>query len=122
MSAEVLGQYIKMYRLRSGLSQDEVAFLLGGSRTGGSKISRYELNRRLPPLETALGLEAVLGAPVRDLFKGEYLKVEERVRHRSKILRVAVESEPEQPMKLVRRATLQRIIGDPAEEEDTGSA
>jgi len=115
MSAKILDQYIKTYRLRSGLSQGEVAFLLGGSRTGGSKISRYELGRRMLPLETALGLETVLGAPVRDLFRGENMKVEESIRHRAKILRVPVENEPESAAKLRRRATLQRIIGDPLE-------
>lgn len=123
MSAQVLEQYIKMHRLRTGLTQDEVAYLLGGRRTGGSRISRYELDRREPPLETALGLEVVLGAPVRDVFRGRYLEVEEVARRRAKVLQQAIKKEPEGPARLVRLATLQRIIGDPElYREDHGQA
>lgn len=119
MSAVVLAQYIKMYRLRTGLSQDEVAFLLGGAPTGGSRISRFELERRQPTLDVALGLEAILGAPLKDIFRGEYLEMEELARKRAGLIRLAVLREKDGPQKLRRLATLQRIIGDPADYEET---
>jgi transcriptional regulator with XRE-family HTH domain len=68
-----LENYLKAYRKKSGLTQREVVFLLGCR--DGAQVSRYEKRRRLPPLETALALEAVFGVPVAELFAG----VRERV-------------------------------------------
>jgi transcriptional regulator with XRE-family HTH domain len=63
-----LDNYLRSYRKKSGLTQSEVGFLLG--RSNGAQISRYEKRRRLPPLEIALALEALLGVPVSQLFAG----------------------------------------------------
>ena len=63
-----LPNYLRTHRKHSGLSQDEVAFLLGCGN--GAKVSRYEKRHRLPPLETALACEAVFGVPVSELFAG----------------------------------------------------
>ena len=68
MRSRRLPNYLKAHRKHSGLSQDEVAFLLGCE--SGAKVSRYEKRRRLPPLETALACEAVFGVPVSELFAG----------------------------------------------------
>ena len=114
MAAVVLPQYIKMHRLRTGLTQDEVAFLCGGVPGGGSTVSRYELGRRTPSLDAALALEVVLAAPVRDIFRGKFLDVEDLARRRAKLIQLAVRKEKDGPQKLRRLATLQRIIGDPA--------
>lgn len=122
MSAIVLPQYIKMHRLRTGLTQDEVAFLLGGVPAGGSTVSRYELGRRTPSLDAALALEVALSAPVRDIFRGQYLDAEELARKRAKLIRLAVLREKDGPKKLQRLATLQRIIGDPSLYEDHDQA
>jgi transcriptional regulator with XRE-family HTH domain len=63
-----LDNYLRNYRKQSGLTQSEVGFLLG--RANGALISRYEKRRRLPPLQIALALEALLGIPVSQLFAG----------------------------------------------------
>jgi len=68
MRSRRLPNYLKAHRKHSGLSQDEVAFLLGCEN--GAKVSRYEKRRRLPPLETALACEAIFGVPVSELFAG----------------------------------------------------
>ena len=68
MSTHKLENYLRAYRKRSGLTQREVAFLLGCEN--GAQVSRYEKRRRLPPLRTALACEAVFGAPVAELFGG----------------------------------------------------
>ena len=47
-----LENYLRTYRKRSNLSQDEVAFLLGCR--GGTKVSRYERHARKPNLEQFL--------------------------------------------------------------------
>src|SRR2546421_227517 len=52
MASPRLENYLRTYRKRSGLTQREVAFLLGSKN--GAQLSRYEKQRRLPPLRTAL--------------------------------------------------------------------
>ena len=68
-----LENYLRTYRKRSGLSQDEVAYLLGCQN--GTKVSRYERFARKPSLETLFAYEVVFGAPARELFAGVYQKV-----------------------------------------------
>jgi len=63
-----LPNYLRAQRRKSGLSQNEVAFLLG--RMNGAQVSRYEKRRRLPSVETALACEVIFGVPVAELFAG----------------------------------------------------
>ncbi len=63
-----LENYLRTYRKQSGLTQQEVGFLLGSEN--GDQVSRYERRRRLPPLETALACEEIFGVPVSELFAG----------------------------------------------------
>ena len=79
-----LDNYLRTYRKRAGLSQDEVAYLLGCQ--GGAKVSRYERFARRPTLQTALAYEAIFGVPVRDLFAGIYQKVERPILKRAQLL------------------------------------
>lgn len=57
-------------RKRRGLSQKQVAFLLGHHTA--DQISRYEKGLRLPTLETALKLEIIYRTPLRMLFSERY--------------------------------------------------
>ncbi len=68
MSTHKLENYLRAYRKKSGLTQREVAFLLGCEN--GGQVSRYEKRHRLPPLRTALACEAAFGIPVSELFAG----------------------------------------------------
>ncbi|MBZ5565863.1 MAG: helix-turn-helix transcriptional regulator [Acidobacteriia bacterium] len=68
MAHSKLENYLKTYRKRAGLTQREVAFLLGCEN--GAQVSRYEKRRRVPPLCAALACEAVFGVPVAELFAG----------------------------------------------------
>jgi transcriptional regulator with XRE-family HTH domain len=68
MSTHKLENYLRAYRKRSGLTQRDVAFLLGCQ--SGTQVSRYEKRHRVPPLETALACEAVFGVPMSELFAG----------------------------------------------------
>ena len=79
-----LENYLRTYRKKSGLSQDEVAFLLGCQN--GTKVSRYERFARKPSLETLFAYEVVFGAPARELFAGAYQKVEKRISNRAQLL------------------------------------
>jgi transcriptional regulator with XRE-family HTH domain len=84
MTAELLNNYIRTFRRRACFSQEELAFLMGSE--SGTKISRYEQERRDPTLETILALEAVLGVPVRELFAGRFHTVECSVAERARVL------------------------------------
>ena len=84
MATRKLPNYLRTYRKRSNLTQDEVAFLLG-SRTG-AKVSRYERFSRQPNLETVFACEALYGVPARELFAGLYQKVEETIHQRAQVL------------------------------------
>jgi DNA-binding XRE family transcriptional regulator len=75
-----LQNYLRTYRRRSFLSQDEVAFLLG-VRTG-TRVTRHEGAHRTPKMETALGYEVLFGVPLRELFASEARKVETIIRQR----------------------------------------
>jgi transcriptional regulator with XRE-family HTH domain len=68
MTPHRLENYLETYRKDSGLTQQEVAFLLGCEN--GAQVSRYENRRRLPPIETALACEEIFGIPVAELFAG----------------------------------------------------
>lgn len=84
MTSTKLPNYLRSNRKRLGLSQDEVAFLLGAQK--GVKVSRYETFAREPSLGTALAFEAILKRPVSELFAGLYQKVDREVMARAKAL------------------------------------
>lgn len=79
-----LESYLRTHRKRSGLSQDDLAFLLGSA--SGAKVSRYERRTIQPKLETALAYEAIFRIPTRELFAGLYQKVEIEVVARAQVL------------------------------------
>lgn len=83
-SSPSLPNYLRSQRKRLGLSQDEVAFLLGTQ--DGAQVSRYESFARVPTLETALALEIILEKPARELFGGLYRDLELKVAGRTALL------------------------------------
>ncbi len=84
MASHRLPNYIRVHRKRLGLSQNEVAFLLGWR--DASQPSRYEHFSRIPALRTALALAVILRVSVYELFPGEYQKVEDAVSRRAQRL------------------------------------
>jgi len=77
MNNKVLGNYLRICRKRSGLSQREVGFLLGYADKG--QVSRHERSATAPPLITALGYEAIFRVPISKLFTGIHMSVNESV-------------------------------------------
>jgi transcriptional regulator with XRE-family HTH domain len=63
-----LVNYVRAHRKRAGLSQLELAMILGYRNEG--VISRHELFRSVPPLLMALGYEVVFQTSVSELFPG----------------------------------------------------
>lgn len=79
-----LKNYLRAYRKRSGLSQKEIAYLLGSQ--SGTKVSRYERLARQPSIETVFAYKVIFGANARDLFAGMFQKVEQATRKRARLL------------------------------------
>jgi len=65
-----LENYLRAHRKRSGLSQDDVAFLLG--TRSATKVSRYESFARTPVFRTAVCLAVIYHVSVGELFGGLY--------------------------------------------------
>ena len=80
----MIHSYLRTHRKRCGLTQDEVAFLLG-CRTG-TKVSRFERLARKPNLATALACKVVFGIPAHELFPRAHAEVEKEVAERARAL------------------------------------
>src|SRR5258707_5835419 len=80
MTSSKLDNYLRAYRKRSGLSQAEIAYLVGCKSR--AQISQYERRNSMPPLRTALALQATLNVPVSDLYAGKYDAITKQVHRR----------------------------------------
>lgn len=97
-----------MHRMGTGLTQDEVAFLLGSG--DGTAVSHYESFRRLPTLRTALAYMAIHRSRVEELFPGEYYEVVALVLDRARRLREALGGRPDAKRKVELINALIRVL------------
>jgi hypothetical protein len=103
--ASKLPHYLKTHRKRSGLSQEEVAFLLGNDN--GEKVCRHERFAREPSLRSALAYLIIFQGQAEELFAGIHEEVKREVITRAKKLaRRRKESPTGKP------EALKRILGD----------
>jgi DNA-binding XRE family transcriptional regulator len=110
---EPLHNYLRTCRRRVGLSQDEVALLLGHEGIKSATLTgRFEAGERLPSLEVALMYERIYGSNVREMFAGLYRQIHAQLRERARVLLVKVEKEPEGRRKTRRIEVLVTLIGD----------
>lgn len=89
MSTHHLENYLRTYRKQSGLSQREVAFLVGWK--SGEQFSRYEKRRRLPTFRDALACETVFDVPIGELFPGMRDVIASETNSRLEVLRAELE-------------------------------
>src|SRR5438132_6048532 len=76
--------FILNMRRNRGLAQKQLAVLIGHKHT--SMLSKYEHGRSLPPLQTALLLEIVLGVRLPELYPELYQTLTRQVATRAKRL------------------------------------
>ena len=74
MTPDLNASRLRTLRIRSGLSQKELANLLGFRSEG--PVSRHERSDTVPNLLTAFGYEAIFRVPISELFPGLYQTVE----------------------------------------------
>lgn len=90
-----LSNYLRSYRKRQALSQEEAGFLLGiKGMNKGVKVCRDESLTREPSLQIALAYEVIYGRPVRELFAGLYEQIEREVAGRAKVLSYRKDRKP----------------------------
>ncbi|MBS1983504.1 MAG: helix-turn-helix transcriptional regulator [Bdellovibrionales bacterium] len=97
--------YLRTHRKRWGLSQRELASLLGQSV---SLISRFERLSREPTVHALIGAEFAFGEPARRLFPGLYSTVEAAVTLRAIDFAERL-AEQSSPIALVQRELLEEI-------------
>ncbi len=82
--AKRLQTYLRTYRKRSALTQDELSILLGCK--SGVSVCEYERLTAQPSLETALACQAIFGVSVEELFPSIYEKVVDDVVKRARLM------------------------------------
>jgi hypothetical protein len=75
-----LANYVRAHRKRVGLSQREVAFMLGYKNEAA--VAKHESFRAVPPLLIALAYEIIFQVPAGELFAGFREVVETSVEQR----------------------------------------
>lgn len=76
--------YLRLYRKKNGLSQKDVAYLIGYKST--NSISNYERGHKLPQLANLLKLEIIYHTPVAFLFKDHYQEFKKEIQKRAQSL------------------------------------
>jgi len=80
MAQSSVGTYLRFLRKKSGLTQQELAQILGSATA--TQVSRHERSVTPPGLLIAFGYQAVFRKPVSDIFPGLYYAVESGVEER----------------------------------------
>ncbi len=68
MGKKVVGNYVRVHRRRAGLSQTDLATIVGHAKS--AQIARHERNQSIPPLLTAFAYEVIFDVPMSRLFPG----------------------------------------------------
>ena len=105
-----LPNYLRTYRKRACLTQDEVAYLLG--TWNGAKVSRYEGFKRRPNVQAVFAYRMIFGVQVRDLFAGEFKKVEQVIKRRTHLLIKRLERGKGNPVIEKKLSKLRSIISN----------
>ena len=108
MSYQLLQNCLRISRRRSGLTQDEIASLLGA--TSSTKVSRHETFNRLPSVSTIFAYEIIFRTSARALFASPYEEVRRAVIDRAKCLIQTLSEKPRDPLAKHKLEYLQAIV------------
>jgi len=107
-----LQNYLRTHRRRHGLSQADIAMLLGV--VSGTKVSRYENLARMPSVDTVFAFEIVFNQPASELFAGRYHAVRLAIQERARRMAEQLTARPNaQSSKAFRKLALLRSIVEP---------
>lgn len=108
--SQPLHNYLRMFRRSAGLTQKELAYLLGIH--SASPVSRYERSLREPSLHTLLAFELIFRTPARRLYSGVYEDIHRRMLGRTKRLLSRMEKGQTDAHLTRKRETLEAILSD----------
>ena len=114
MQNDKLDNYLRTYRKKLGLTQREVAFLLGCH--DGAKVSRYERRGAVPNLKTIFAYEGIFQKPARELFAGIYDRAERETLKKIRLLVSRLRKRQESPALARKIASLRAVVEGGAEE------
>lgn len=114
MTCSKLPNYLRKHRKRAGFSQRDVAYLLGGH--DAARVSRYEYFNGSPSLRVSLAFAIIFNTPIREMFEGEYKKVEKVVLCRARFLAARLAANKRDHFVEQKLIVLKRIIS--ASEDD----
>jgi len=114
MQNDKLDNYLRSHRKKLGLTQREVAFILGCQ--SGAKVSRYERLGRVPSLTTIFAYEALFQKPARELFAGIYDRVERAALRKVRLLVNRLKKRRENPALARKIENLRALVDGGAEE------
>lgn len=80
MARKILASYLRTYRKRSGLTQRELARILGYAH--GGPVSQHEQSGNAPSLFTALAYQVIFRVPLSDIFPELCKMIEETIETR----------------------------------------
>ncbi len=108
MPYQPLKNYLRTARRRAGLSQEEVAILLG--TRSGDKVSRHETFVRVPSVAAIFAYEVIFNSSSRMLFAGAYEEVRRAIIGRTKELIAALSEKSRSARALRKLKHLQAIV------------
>lgn len=102
-----LSNYLRAFRKRAGLSQEELSFLFGHETE--SLVWHHE-SGRVPVFETLVAYEYVFQTNCRELFTGIYEKVGQKVLARAQALHRSLSRKPYTPDRARKIEFLKKLI------------
>jgi transcriptional regulator with XRE-family HTH domain len=103
-----LTNYLKTWRKRSGLTQHELAFLLGNQTA--AQVSRFERQARIPNLNTAFSFQAIFDVPAHELLPESYRKAERSIALRADLLSHHLQTSRNSARKRLKLSLLSAVV------------
>jgi DNA-binding XRE family transcriptional regulator len=94
MKEEQLATYLRSHRRNSGLTQGELASILGYKHEG--PVCRHEQSASIPSFFIALSYEAVFRVPASQIFPGFYRTIEHAIETRLAALEAELQTKSAQ--------------------------
>lgn len=111
-----LRTYLRTLRRRWGLTQKELAFLIGAS--GGGHVSRLEQLKRFPSLAAAIACLVIFDTSPYQLFPGLFEDIEGAVLERAAELYEELQGNPSKSAQ-VKLDFLEEVLKRPRRKDDT---
>jgi transcriptional regulator with XRE-family HTH domain len=120
MFIEHFTSYLRTFRRRTGLTQDEIAFLLcrechpettkSACLAKGTTVSRHERGEQRPSLEILIAYEIILGTQLNSIYPESYAALHQQIRARAAALLGDLMEVPPSARQIQKVAAMRRIV------------